>query len=653
MAKGLVTSEKVKVKIATAREERLGGAFLGAVEVMGHRFADADVTFEAAGKKTVNVTVPRLTGMTEIVVNRAQFSLTPVATELPAVSGAASTASASHSVSLSGSVAKVASVVRVVVNELALASGSVPSYLSNASGSSTVVFAGDGSAGTRDGDSTDHRKLHVLLRPRTASGSSGAPARAVPSFPMPGQNNDLYGAMLGGMDAAFDSPSKGAIAFSVNPPLEATSVDVFLGILNFDDTANRGPNDLTSVNWTGASLNAVFSVVPQDLAITCSGGGQTPPVASFPGPLPARRSDVDFSPAARAVLNAANRQSGAGDLSLTLELQSKTAGRLHVTSIAVDAFYRFAAVGKDGSAVSLRGGRTKVPLALPGPYRAASLDLTLDGSFGPGVVVANADREQAGAYGFSLGGDVFVARRLPLESSERGLQLLRVGVFGRAVEDTSLLFEVHAGDENHIDRLLAPPVSVKLVRSRDPAWQRVELASDPSVLPNPSTVWVVVRAERGAFLWYGDRTATGMTQTSSDAGRTWTKTDGRPYLQMHKLTNTTELSPIELWIGEERVTSDLLKLPAATTRLDVPRFDAARIQKNTEKGNGATFTASSSSPSAASFRLEGLAPLGAPWLSKLATLSGSLPVSFDCRRDADFKILDASFTYDPWSAKVS
>ena len=34
-------------------------------------------------------------------------------------------------------------------------------------------------------------------------------------------------------------------------------------------------------------------------------------------------------------------------------------------------------------------------------------------------------------------------------------------------------------------------------------------------------------------------------------------------------------------------------------------------------------------------------------------LSGALPLAFDCRRDADFKISDASFIYDPWSAKVT
>jgi hypothetical protein len=620
---------------------------------VGHAFPDAQLAFDHAGTQKLALPVPRVAGMTELVLNRARAQFRGVSVELPDIG--ASSPSQSDRQALGLPVGAAASLVRIRVKNLQPHVDNNQSLaLFDDAGAKSFRWSADDKGKvtlTRNGDvPSGTPRLHLMLSAGTSSGHFGPPAKAVPSFSMPNNSAGLYQPILAGVDLAFDKPSQGWLTLEV-VPVDAQWIQIFLGAIAKDDVHGGMPNDATAVKWTADEIHGVWQTAPRDLTVAAAIGSSVTQVALLPSELSTTRfTTVDFTPAARSLLNAAYKKPGSDDLALEIDVTSKSAGQLKATGVGIDVEYRFAAVPKEGRKVALRGDPARVELPLPGPFRPTRFSLTLDGRFGVGALVQAADVDPPLLRsGFRVGGDAWAARRVELARDEINLRLLRVGLLGRATGVTELLVSIHRGDEAHIGAQLGPPVTIAVPPSQGGEWHRAELPDDPSLLPHPGGVWIVARASRGVFWWYGDPKGQAPTQLSPDAGASWTAITGRPLVQLHKKMRTPKVEPLTLTLDGRTLFADVTTAPATTRLVQVAPAQAAALPDDAAT-TASTLDVSPEDKTSATFRIEGLEPLPDADLAALKA-KPSLVLGFASRRDVDFRVLDAQLTYDPWTSK--
>ncbi len=626
----------------------------------GHPYNPSTLTFAVPGKggatapdpQTVSLAIPRLAGMTELVVVRASLYLMAGSTVMNQTMTAASTGGSSVELRQVG--VTPGSLTRIdvqgftpsPVHGVFLYANKSEKYFSWTKQDDGSYAFGRGS-GTPNSDGST-RPLHLLVQTTTAAGGyPGPPVAAAPLYKMPGASTTLYNNVLAGVTLALDTPTQGGFSLGFDKPLDCVSATLNL-VENVTATGpNEGlPNEGSPLNWKATQIVAYWTSVPRDLDVQVSGGSEPLVQAGqFPGAMPLRPLSLDFTPAARSL--AATVYQGTDPLTLTLTFTSGSPGTVEARSIGIDAHYRYAPPAP--APISLRGAPVTVPLPLPGAFTPTAFTFTVDGRFGRGALLEATDpAPPPAAGGVRVADDLQVAFRVPLANDERNLRLLRAGLYGRATGPTELQVSIHRGDGAHIAERLGVPMTLTVAPSLTPDWQRIELPDDPSLLPHPSGVWVVVSANRGVFWWFTTPAADAPMLVSGDGGTTWTAGGARPALQLHKQLARAGVAPLELsWRGRV-LAPDLLALTPPLSQLlkiQLPPDEAARRGQADAPALGTT----AEDKISATFRVEGIAPVAVSDLAQLKPLD-SADFVFRCARDADFRVLDAQLTYDPWKA---
>lgn len=595
----------------------------------------------------IAVGVPRLPGMTALVVERASLAVLGRRREQLPVPVAASSSSASRTLQGPGG----GSLARLEIRGLKVtapgdgmalrASSGTPSGYRWALVDGEVVRSG--SVGSGD------LHLHLLVR------ADGPPLAAVPHYAMPDNSAGLYGPVLAGASLRVDHPTAGTATVTFDPPLPATSVTVVL-VTNDTTQPHQGlPHEARTVPWTAQSVTGVWAAAPTDVTLEARAGSAGPVrVAQMPGALADAEIDVDVTPAARSLLTDAYAADDDADLELAVTATSTTAGELAARRVTLTAHYRFDSVDAQGLDVSLRGRPATVALPLPEGLEPQQMTLTVDGRFGPGVLVGSSDGERPGRRtGVRLTGDVRAARRLALTDAERLRPLLRVTVLAAADSAAELLVEVAADRNGRVGPLVAGPVAIAVDPSDGLGWWSADL---PPVPAAAGAVWLVVRATTGTVRWYAETGPSdagpsdpAQALVSVDAGGTWAASTERGCAQLHVLAERPEPAPLALHWPGGLLADDVLTLPATRTRIETTGADA--VQRDPGAETLAATPLETPVGRSVTFRKEGLTPLPVAALATVATLGSELPLTLSSARDCDLRVLDATLRYHPEEAR--
>lgn len=580
--------------------------------------------------------IPRIAGMDELHVVRADVQVSAQTVEQAPLSVAVPSGNA-RVASLPANDPRVGGLRRVVIQGLVI-EGAPASGWALAGTNQSVHWRGD--AAPAAGFPGDCKHLRVLARLKQG-GKFGPPIAAAPAFPMPDDPGGLYGNALAGATLMLSlAQGKVSAVLTFDPPLEARAVELRIAVI---PKADALPNQANPIHWHADSLDATWSTklrgLEVDARIPAMASLAPAPVASFPGVAASNVQAIDFSAAARSLLRTAYREQG--DPTLALHMKSGSIGKLLIHQRTFDAEYRKFLVDEQGVAVELRGGVERATLAIPVGLVPARFTLTLDGRFGPSALVAAADAGELDPgppkSGYRIADTLALARWLPLSVAEASRPLTRVSIEGRGSGDCELVLALHRGDRLRIGTRYSDPVAISVPSESKSRWHRAELGREAGTPPHPEGVWVVARVSRGSFFWVaddldGDEQGPPLVQRSPE-GESWTAVPGRLRTQVHQLwldANTGEPVPEPI---------------PCTWEFGLLRSD---IRQPDQLGSAA-------------FRGVGLPLLGERELKpglllskpidRVATLGAALSLAFDCRRDVDFRILDAVMTYSPWLSK--
>ncbi|MFV8754472.1 hypothetical protein ACNOYE_28320 [Nannocystaceae bacterium ST9] len=587
-------------------------------------------------ERELSFPIPRLEGMDELHVVRAAVEVAAAAIEQDPLAVAAPSGNA-RVVALADDDLRVGGLKRVVFEGLVVEGAPASGWVLSGSNQSIHWRGGDPA---KAGHPADCKPLRVLARLKQGA-QFGPPIAAAPAFPMPGDPGGLYGDALAGASLALSlAQGKVSAVLSFSPPLEARAIELRITVVPEADSL---PNLADPIRWHADTLNATWTTklrgLEVDARVPAMPSLSPAPVASFPGQAAANVQAIDFSAAARSLLRTAYREQG--DPTLALHLKSGSIGRLWIYSRVFDAEYRKFLVDEQGVAIALRGGVERAGLKIPVGLAPARFTLTLDGRFGPAALVAAADSGELDPElpksGYRVADTLALARWLPLTIAEAARPLTRVSVEGRGAGDCELILALHRGDPLRIGTRYGDPVAIDVPSEGRSRWHRAELGPTTSAPPHPEGVWVVAQVSRGSFWWVGSfadgESTPPLVQRSPDAGASWNGQVGRLRTQVH-----------QHWVdelGHEPVPEPI----PCTWEFGPLRTDIRLPEQQT-------------SPT---FRGVGLPLLGERELKpglliekpidRVATLGDTLRLAFDCRRDVDFRILDAVMTYSPWLSK--
>ena len=607
---------------------------------------DGDVAEADDAVARLKFVVPFLSGMSELVVERARVEVRGRRIDQAAVSVAKWGSSAY--LDLTG---RPGGVRRIDLRGLAVQPGDPDDVQLSATSGSPSAYRWR----RQDGEiefsrSPGGKQLHLMIRPHDGSGF-GPPQTAVPHYDMPDNRGNLYGPVLAGASLTLDDPTAGSARVTFAPPVDSERNQLYLGT-NDENGAHSGlPHEASPVSWTATEVLGIWASAPSDVELVAELEGAEPvPVGTFPGEMSTTPSTVDFTPGARALLTQGYGASTGADLLVVVEATSTTAGELVATSLELSAHYRLQSVGADGVQVSLRGSPESIDIPKAAGLTPARLTLTVDGSFGPAVRAAASDGDRPGRRsGLRLADAAQGARRMTLTGTERGRPMARLSVYGRSDEPTELILRLVKDQSGRMGAPLFEPVAIQIPPSLDPRWHRADLVV-PTEAPASDAVWVTAQTSAGRFWWFADPQDEVASPTardamaSADGGATWSTIASRPVVQVHYLTERPEPAPISLRAPSGLLTEDILALPAVRSRLETTLLDA--IQRGLA-GDGTPPAALGAQTAALTFRQESVQPI-----SDLSVLAGSgdhLTLTFDGARDADFRLLDAVLTYDPWA----
>ena len=482
--------------------------------------------------------------------------------------------------------------------------------------------------------------LHAVLQAPGPNGAFGPPMAAAPRFDMPGNQAGMYGPALGGLRSRLVRQDRSVeLTLFLDPPLPVPAFRVLLGVAGDKGMFPHAglPNELVPAGWSAAEVTGHWQRRPSGLVIyaltgTGAGNEDAPATVATLAPELGRSVDIDFTPAARSLLRNHYPNATGPDLELTLRVRADSPGQVRVGPDRLSARYLRILATADGHAVALRGAPERLVLpGVPAGLTPQAFSFAVDGTFGRAVLITGADEPLPPdtSTGFRVAGAVRVARRMPLTTAERGQQLVRVGIFGRASADAELLVGLHQGDAMRVGAPRGPTVSIAVPAGAHPAWHRADLPLELGLPPHPEALWVVVQVTRGVLWWYGALDQ-GSLLRSDDDGATWSTVTGKPGLQLHveSVDPATRQplpdQPVRMLRDGSQLTPDL-----AAIHLLGPPGEFRRhwlIDRTSESGDESA-------------------------LAALATLpDGALALSFACRRDVDLRVHDILLTYDPWDA---
>lgn len=590
-------------------------------------------------------TVPRLPGMSAIVVDRASLTVLGRRREQVPVTASATSSAESRTLSGPGGALARLEIRDLMVSDpgdgvaLPATTGTVAGYRWRDDDGTVVV--------SRSLQSSD-RRLHLLFS------ADGPPFAAVPHYDMPDNAAGLYGPVLAGAELQVDHPTSGALTVVFDPPVPCDQVRVLLAT-NDETHAHAGlPHEAEPVRWTAASVTAVWAAAPSAVSLAATTGAAGPiPVADFPGEVPAAETPVDFTPAARSLLADAYAadDAAAEDLELRIAATSASAGELAARQLTLSTHYRFDSVGPDGLAVSLQGRPQTVDLPLPPSLVPQQVTVTVDGRFGPGVLLTASDGDGPGRRsGVRLSADVRAARRLPLSDAERLRPLLRATLLLDADVPAEVLVEVAADRDGRLGPPLADPVAITVAPGAGPRWLAATL---PAVVVAAPALWLVVRATAGTARWYAEPASPdpALALVSTDAGGTWAATTARGCAQVHVVAERPEPAPLTLHWPGGLVATDVLTLPAVRTLIETTGADAQQREATGDAAVLAAVPLEQPVGRTVTFRKEGLTPFAPSALPTFATLGDTAALTFSCPRDCDLRVLDVTLRYHPAEAR--
>ena len=585
--------------------------------------------------------IPHLPGLDEIEVVSASFRIASAARlRSQSVSATDTGADKQVPVTLSGiAPGQAVFLSRVRIEGLQVTpEGATAAALAGSGG--TVYWrqaeAGVVSQTSSPGGSIQH--LHVLVRPGT-SGGAGPPIAAAPHFAMPGEGSSLYGPALGAavMSVTRRSDGKVDVSLTLSPAQAMTAVTVMVGTAAPTGTAipthDGLPTDMRGASWSADTVEAEFDTRPAGITVTASAGAMDPAsgalVVQFDTDPGGSLREVDFAPAARAVLDEGYPSAQGGDLGLELRVEVAASAALHLQPGSVSARYVQRPLPVP-EALSLKGAPEVLRLPVPPGLRPSGLSFRADGTYGPARLVLAADTTPPSPReGWRIAAGTRVARRLTLSATERNLPLSRLAVFGRASVDGEVLITRHGGDELRIGPALTPPVSLPVTASDVPRWHRGQIPLRDGLPPHQDACWIVIQATKGVFWWHGETELSlppGVAQASGDGGTSWSAVPGQPLLQawvdeVDAGSGTpAPLLPLSLaWDGGV-LNADIVGVSTGAAPPDFTRLWLA----------------------------EGAAH--AAFLEAVAGVGGTLTLHFDCRRDVELSLSDVALSYDPWTA---
>ena len=572
------------------------------------------------------IPVPLLPGMDDIEIESANVAVAGGGTD-STVSGTLSNGTVDLRLQSPAGVS--GSLRRIDISGFKLTQGNAP-LGNSASDAAFLDASGSMAVGTPIGDP---RYLHLLLQPLSGN-TPGPPIAALPRFDMPGGGKMGYGPALGGGFLSLGTLSGGALPVTADFAPALTGRAFRMGLANSPNGTSPTaglPNEASPfAGWQASEITATFRTRPEDVQLSLSGPGAAPAtVATYPGEMPAARSDTDLTPAFRAAAKAALLNATGEDLGISLAIASPTGGKV-LLSVPRPRLRYVRRPLPDPAPVSLETGIAELPLDLPRGLKPMGLSFALDGRYGPSRRIDAAPLPQGAIrQGYRLVPGRRMTVPLALTQTEQLLPFARLAVFGRCEAAGELLLSVYHGGDPAPSRRLGPPVAVTMEPDLRMAWHAAPWAgAPPPSPPHPARVWLVIEIAHGAFLQGIDPSlpADGARLSEAEDG-SWSEINAPP------LTGA--------WVDEiDPATGE----PAPLHALDLHGPDGLL--------NGDLVdVVGKNRPAAFSLRWVALAPTHDSLMSQIAAGDAPFALRFTCRRDVSMTVSDVLLTYDPWAAR--
>jgi hypothetical protein len=407
-------------------------------------------------------------------------------------------------------------------------------------------------------------KLHLVVR--AAEGlTPGPPVFADPPFSLP---SPMFAAVFAGMTVTTVSGGTGRqLEFpAAGSPFPAAQGSAWL----LQHATGDNATGLQPVTERLTVRRVTVDAAAADLALVIPGA--TPeddpvPLWSHPGPfLPAAgEQEISFTPLAQKHLAAAlarlGAAAGAQTLPIPLRFTAAGGGAIRVVAKTLQARYVVRPAGADP--VTLRLGGDWVPLELRAPagrrpgattmrLRARHLGRELNQGSGQ----PPAARPRAG---LRVGAGRLVATSLPCTPLGGGatVPLASARVYALAGEAVEAVCELRADAAGAPGPLLAPPMVKQLQPPATPParpdWIEFELPAPGTTIPVPATVWVTLRTNRGELRWFTGEAGDG--RVSLDAGSSWGAVDavlaatGAPLAQLFHAVDAPQPPQVDVLVG--------------------------------------------------------------------------------------------------------
>lgn len=283
----------------------------------------------------------------------------------------------------------------------------------------------------------------------------------------------------------------------------------------------------------------------------------------------AGEQEISFTALAQKQLAAALADDdGTPALPIPLRVSATGAGAVQVTRKTLTTRYLARPLGPEPVTARIGGDWTPLTLSAPAARRPQSSTLRvtarhwgreLNGTRFPPLVPPRA--------GFWVGDRRLVAAAVPVDGT---VSLVVVRALVSAVEGAEAVLELRADAAGAPGTPVAAPVVLQVPPATDPAWLEFVLPA-PVAATAGSTVWAALRTNRGALRWCALPGGSGdPVRASLDSGASWGEVDGSlvgtggPVVQLFHLAEPAAALPVELYLaGGGAGTVTLTAVPGA------------------------------------------------------------------------------------------